>query len=295
MLNKLMILGFIFLSLSAGIANAFTGGAITGTCEEADCLGTTTTGPLESVPIALKDQTGAVILTTVCDTSGTFVFADIPAGAYVLETTNLPGYTSVSPDTVPVTVTAGSTVSGIPFVDMLLTSVVKGTAFIDIDCDGAGERPHPGCTIELCDNNRPGRKLQIAENVTQRNHDLLQQAFEDMAVKEGLGQADTYYSNEREGDFDDDDDEFLDDNDELVDVDMNSLASDASSRREDEMDARIRQARNDMDMGRVTVPKELDEAHGFADLKSLGYHREADPFAGMKHLDGRILNSSPTP
>jgi len=116
---------------------------------------------------------------------------------------------------------------------------------------------------------------------------LLAAAFDDLARKEGfdsttsrLAEAATFEDDFGEDDFDDDfmegdlDLDFEDDDDDDDYLDF-------GGGEDDDMDARIAQAKRDMVSGQVSVPKDLD---GFAksateaDLRKLGFEKESESY-----------------
>ena len=52
--------------------------------------------PIGGVLITLTNSSGAVIATTLTDTSGFYVFIDLPAGQYIVKETTPKGYLDVS-------------------------------------------------------------------------------------------------------------------------------------------------------------------------------------------------------
>ena len=119
--------------------------------------------------------------------------------------------------------------------------------------------------------------------------DALAKAFDTIAKKEGFDSSTSYFADDAtfEDDFnlDADDDEF-DDDDESFDFDdeegeFEDDYIDFGNDTETSMEDRIRSAKRDLDLGRVTVPDELDaysKEVTFSDLAKLGFKREANPF-----------------
>lgn len=148
------------------------------------------------------------------------------------------------------------------------------------------------------------KKFKVNENVSQRNADLLAAAFADMARKDGFDDSTAFFASDDtfEDDFDDvldvdgEDDEddvrdVVDDVNARLDVDklLDAFESDDDDddddfldfgSDEDDMDARIAAAKRDMDLGRVTVPEDLDRfaSSEDVDLRKLGFKRELNPF-----------------
>ena len=146
------------------------------------------------------------------------------------------------------------------------------------------------------------KKIRVNENVSQRNADLLSKAFAEMARKDGFDDSTAFFADDAtfednfedevfiDGDDDEEDDEedvdapldpdkvlgaFEDDDDE----DYLDFGSDDDEEDED-MDARIAAAKRDMDLGRVSVPKDLEKfaSSDDIDLRKLGFKREVNPF-----------------
>jgi hypothetical protein len=143
------------------------------------------------------------------------------------------------------------------------------------------------------------KKIKINENVSQRNAELLAAAFADMARKDGFDDSTAFFAS---------DDTFEDDFDDVLDVDgednVRDVVDDVNARLdvdklldafesddddddfldfgsdEDDMDARIAAAKRDMDLGRVSVPEDLDRfaSSEDVDLRKLGFKRELNPF-----------------
>ena len=140
------------------------------------------------------------------------------------------------------------------------------------------------------------KKWKINPNITQANLDKLVAAFDDMARKEGFDDSTAYYADDAtfEDDFDSDKyNDALDTNLELnpddfnlsdfeVEDDDDDFGSDENDDgSEQSMEARIAAAKRDMDLGRISVPKELDSLArdvSQTDLRRLGFKREANPF-----------------
>ena len=86
---------------------------------------------------------------TTTGADGSYAFTDVPSGSYQVTATDLPGYTSTTPNVRSVTLGAdGATAS---FGDRL-AGIVSGAAFEDLNGDGHqddGEPPLPGVQIRL--------------------------------------------------------------------------------------------------------------------------------------------------
>lgn len=154
---------------------------------------------------------------------------------------------------------------------------------------------------------KSSKKFKINDNITEENMAKLAEAFDELARKEGFDSSMAYYADESsfEEDFDEDDDMgvFLDDEDdeileassEVDDLDLNPsqfsiedfVESDdysddeglgiVESPEEDDMDARIAMAQQDLDRGGVSVPSGLEDV-SFTDLQRLGFRPESNPF-----------------
>lgn len=114
--------------------------------------------------------------------------------------------------------------------------------------------------------------------------------FDTMAKKEGFDTTHSYFANDAtfEENFTDDDyeidydfgdqDELDDDNDDYI---PDFGISTSSSLVQQSMEARLAVARRDQTMGRVSVPKTLDnfsQEVSFDELKKLGFRRELNPY-----------------
>jgi GTPase SAR1 family protein len=129
------------------------------------------------------------------------------------------------------------------------------------------------------------RKFQINPNwKTEFNAKALEEEFDNMARKEGFDEKLAYFANDNtfEDEFTDDDYEIdLDEDGDGDDDDVDSDIPDFGQSTSQSMDERIAAARRDHNLGRVTVPKSLDQFSqevSFDDLKKLGFRREANPF-----------------
>lgn len=143
--------------------------------------------------------------------------------------------------------------------------------------------------------NKKKKKFKVNPNVSRDNLDRLTAAFDDLAKKEGFDDSTAFYADDEtfEDDFDYDTDKtVLDVNAELDPNDFDESDFAVVDNEEDDfldfgtddhgdnqgsMEARIAAAKRDMDLGRVSVPKELDNVSQ-QDLRRLGFKPEADPF-----------------
>ncbi len=107
--------------------------------------------PLEGVTITLLDSNGDTVVTTMTDAAGFYEFPSLVPGDYTVVQTDLAGYQSVTPNSVPVTVIADQT-STVDFVDEQL-GAISGTVTRDIDNDDLGDEPLEGVIITLLDSN----------------------------------------------------------------------------------------------------------------------------------------------
>ncbi len=120
--------------------------------------------PLSGVTLALKDSLGNDVdsdpftpgiqpAEATTNGSGAYTFTGVRPGSYRVVETDPTGYLSITPNTVfPVDVVAGTTTSGIDFVDEQLSGIT-GTVLADIDNDDIGDDPISGVTITLKDSN----------------------------------------------------------------------------------------------------------------------------------------------
>lgn len=134
---------------------------------------------------------------------------------------------------------------------------------------------------------RSKKKFKVVDEITAEHMDKLAAAFDDLARKDGFTADSALFADDatfEDDDFDDDDDElfdaesfelddFVDDDEEEDDDDDIRFDNDG-----DDMEARIAAARRDVDVGRVSVPKELDELTEDIDLGRLGFRPEVNPF-----------------
>jgi LPXTG-site transpeptidase (sortase) family protein len=111
------------------------------------------------VRIDLYDSTGTALIGSVTTTAGgAYNFPNLPAGNYLVIETDLAGYVSTTPNTVPVTVGAGGS-STVDFGDYRLAntslSTILGTVYNDANGNGTldtGEAALTGVTVELRNN-----------------------------------------------------------------------------------------------------------------------------------------------
>jgi hypothetical protein len=134
------------------------------------------------------------------------------------------------------------------------------------------------------------KKWKVNPNIQQANLDKLTAAFDDMAKKEGFDGSTSYYADDAtfEDDFDYDaldkeidSDDFDESDFGWTEEDDNFIDFGSDGVDDQSMEERIAAAKRDMDLGRVSVPKELDEFTADvsqADLQRLGFKREATPF-----------------
>ena len=145
------------------------------------------------------------------------------------------------------------------------------------------------------------KKFTVAQDITQANLDKLAAAFDEMAQKEGFDGSlaqfadegtfeDAFVDEDEEDDLVIDDDEtgdfldaakftledFAEGDDEDDDDDFLDFGSDDDTV---SMEDRIAAAQRDVDLGRVSVPDELDElASASEQLRQLGFRQEVNPF-----------------
>ncbi|MEE4356364.1 MAG: SdrD B-like domain-containing protein, partial [Desulfococcaceae bacterium] len=87
------------------------------------------------VTVTLTDTaTGNIIATVTTSVSGTYIFENLPDGAYTVAETDLPGWSSTSSNNVSVNISGGVSATA-NFGDMISGSV-SGTVFNDTDGDG---------------------------------------------------------------------------------------------------------------------------------------------------------------
>ena len=111
------------------------------------------------VRVDLYDSTGTTLIASVTTTAGgAYNFPNLPAGNYLVIETDLAGYVSTTPNTVPVTVGAGGS-STVDFGDYRLAntslSTILGTVYNDANGNGTldtGEAALSGVTVELRNN-----------------------------------------------------------------------------------------------------------------------------------------------
>jgi hypothetical protein len=128
-------------------------------------------------------------------------------------------------------------------------------------------------------------KIKLADP-SQIDLNALSMAFDEMAKKDGFDESLAFYADEEsfEDDFDyndlddtDDDDEDNDDDDEFID--FGSEFDDDNNG--DSMEERLKAAKRDADLGRVSVPDDLDEFSTKItrdELRKLGFKQELNPF-----------------
>jgi len=124
-------------------------------------------------------------------------------------------------------------------------------------------------------------KVQINPN-WEKDYDAeaLNAEFNKLAVAEGFDSSNAHYADDKTFEKDFDFDDMLDNDDNDDDDDFLDFGDDEESR-EQSMDERIAAAKRDTDMGRVSVPGELDEFSQKItgnELRKLGYRKELNPF-----------------
>lgn len=137
------------------------------------------------------------------------------------------------------------------------------------------------------------KRFKVNTKTTPDQSEKLAAAFEEFARKEGFGSGEAHFADNDSFEDDSIDDDFdlgvapVDFDD--VDVDDNSDENDVFGTDEvsgdgsigDSMAERISAAKRDIDLGRVTVPEDLDRLARDASaqtLRDLGFKRELDPF-----------------
>jgi len=127
----------------------------------------------------------------------------------------------------------------------------------------------------------------------ENEEERLAKAFADLARKEGFDESTAFYADDSTFDssFDDDDEIPLDNDKKSFRSDdvLDSIDNDGrfvegfldfgSDSMEDNMDRRLAATKRDMERGRITIPKELDElSQNEAQFRKLGFKREINPF-----------------
>lgn len=137
-------------------------GTITGIVD-ADTTGNGTGDtPLSNVTVTLKDENGNDIdsdpntpgvqpTTTTTAPDGSYSFEDVPPGNYTVVETDLPGYISLTPNSVPVSLPSGGTETA-NFTDTELGSI-SGVVDADTTGDNNGDTPLANVTVTLKDGN----------------------------------------------------------------------------------------------------------------------------------------------
>src|SRR5688572_29378349 len=111
---------------------------------------------ISGVRVELYDSTGNTLIGSITTTAGgAYSFPNLPAGNYLVIETDLAGYVSTTPNTVPVTVGTGGS-STVNFGDYRLAntslSTILGTVYNDANGNGSldsGEAALSGVTVEL--------------------------------------------------------------------------------------------------------------------------------------------------
>jgi len=125
-------------------------GSIAGTVlEDLDGDGAGDT-PIEGVIVSLLDDMGNVIATDTTDANGDYSFPGLQTGNYTVVETDPNGFTSVTPNEIPVSLDAGASSTDNDFVDEQLGSIA-GTVLEDLDGDGTGDTPIEGVIVSLLD------------------------------------------------------------------------------------------------------------------------------------------------
>ena len=114
---------------------------------------------ISGVRVDLYDSTGTTLITSVITgAGGAYSFSNLPAGDYVVIETDLAGYVSTTPNSVPTTVSGGGSAT-VNFGDYRLSnttlSTITGTVYNDANGNGTldpGEVLLSGVTVELKNN-----------------------------------------------------------------------------------------------------------------------------------------------
>jgi len=137
------------------------------------------------------------------------------------------------------------------------------------------------------------KKIKANPNILENEEERLAKAFADLARKEGFDESTAFYADDSTFDssFDDDDEIHLDNDKKSFRSDdvLDSIDNDGrfvegfldfgSDSMEDNMDRRLAATKRDMERGRITIPKELDElSQNEAQFRKLGFKREINPF-----------------
>jgi len=94
-----------------------------------------------NVVLILRDESGMVVATTLTDSDGNYVFADVPSGTYTVTETNVANYVDVSDSdgandsTISVILGAGTNSTGNMFVDEVFSAASSATPSV------SGARP----------------------------------------------------------------------------------------------------------------------------------------------------------
>ncbi len=106
---------------------------------------------LADARLRLRDTSHTLLAEAVSREEGPVCFPEYPAGAYLLEEENPPGFSSTTPDMWGIFLTAGMSLT-VSFGDVLTHGYVEGTLFEDRDGDGVRtpeERPIPHARVVL--------------------------------------------------------------------------------------------------------------------------------------------------
>ena len=132
-------------------------GSVSGTVLEDRDNNGTGDSPIAGVVVVLKNPAGVVVGQTTTDANGNYSFSNVPAGNYMVEQTNLPGYNDVgdkdggNPNSIAVTVTAGGSSPGNNFIDDR-PATLGDRVWLDQDGDGqqeAGDLNVSGVVVNL--------------------------------------------------------------------------------------------------------------------------------------------------
>jgi 50S ribosome-binding GTPase len=133
---------------------------------------------------------------------------------------------------------------------------------------------------------RTRRTYSLVDDASIDHSEKLAAAFDTIARAEGFDQSTARFSDSASFDDPDDDEEFMDDDDGIDDFELDD-GDDGSKEyldfgsENDSMSARLANAKKDMDLGRISVPAEMDD---FANkltreqLQKLGFKAEKNPY-----------------
>jgi hypothetical protein len=117
---------------------------------------------LGGVIIRLRDSVGNVVRTTTTQPDGSYLIRGFPPGDYVVEEEQPIGYGSSTPNTRPISVIPGTSVTGIDFGETLAS--ISGFVYRDLSVDGLrdpglGETGIGGVTVTLAGTNILGNSV----------------------------------------------------------------------------------------------------------------------------------------